>query len=430
MLKPQDLLDNLPEKGLFRAEGAPWRITPQPLALPKAIVKQLKGLGHILAKFQDASHELYLRSAAGEAAPWLAPMLEAGKPAWLVATQKNRILKGAAPRIIRPDLLWCDDGLAMAELDSVPGGMGLTLFLSRAYAAAGFDILGGAEGIAEGFRAAHPGGAIIGVSKESADYRPEMEYLAEALGNGFRCTDAETLPPETEGTIYRFFELFDTGAIPPARDIIEKRCGQLSPPPIEHLEEKAWLALFHMPGLRAFWSQALRGSHLQRLEQLIPHGWIADPAPLPPQAALPWLNLHSWQDVACLSQKERQLVLKISGFSPQAWGSRGVFIGHDMSGDEWAAAVKRALQEFPQQLWVMQEFREARIIEQPWYADSGAIETMRGRVRLCPYYFRSHSGDGTGAHTELGGCLACITPADKKKIHGMADAILAPCIAG
>ena len=50
---------------------------------------------------------------------------------------------------------------------------------------------------------------------------------------------------------------------------------------------------------------------------------------------------------------------------------------------------------------------------------------MVGRVRLCPYYFVL--GEGESAHTRLGGVLATICPADKKIIHGMKDAILAPC---
>ena len=45
---------------------------------------------------------------------------------------------------------------------------------------------------------------------------------------------------------------------------------------------------------------------------------------------------------------------------------------------------------------------------------------MRGRVRLCPYYFIL---DG---RAELRGALATIVPADKKLVHGMTDAILAP----
>ena len=48
---------------------------------------------------------------------------------------------------------------------------------------------------------------------------------------------------------------------------------------------------------------------------------------------------------------------------------------------------------------------------------------MRGRVRLCPYYFV------TGGDTKLGGILATIVPADKKLIHGMRDSILVPVAA-
>ena len=50
---------------------------------------------------------------------------------------------------------------------------------------------------------------------------------------------------------------------------------------------------------------------------------------------------------------------------------------------------------------------------------------MKGRARLCPYYFVS--GDGDNLRSALGGVLATIVPADKKIVHGMTDAILAPC---
>jgi hypothetical protein len=51
---------------------------------------------------------------------------------------------------------------------------------------------------------------------------------------------------------------------------------------------------------------------------------------------------------------------------------------------------------------------------------------MKGRARLCPYYFLS--GEGDNLRSEIGGVLATIVPADKKIVHGMTDAILAPCI--
>jgi len=46
---------------------------------------------------------------------------------------------------------------------------------------------------------------------------------------------------------------------------------------------------------------------------------------------------------------------------------------------------------------------------------------MNGRVRLCPYFFVS------GDDAKLSGVLATVAPADKRLIHGMSDAIMAPC---
>ena len=45
---------------------------------------------------------------------------------------------------------------------------------------------------------------------------------------------------------------------------------------------------------------------------------------------------------------------------------------------------------------------------------------MKGRVRLCPYYFIEED------RVKLRGALATIVPADKKLFHGMSDAILVP----
>lgn len=426
MLQMEDILGAVPEGGLFAREGmVPWRVSPRPLPLSRAVVRRLEGLGHVLARFQDAAHAMYRRSAEGREAPWLAPMLDAGKPEWLVRAARCEGMRAAAPRVIRPDLLLCGDEVSLVELDSVPGGMGITLWLSRLYAGAGFPIIGGAEGMAEGMRAAHPRGACIAVSAESADYRPEMHWLAGELGAGFSYVEAETLPPTHRGPIYRFWELFDTENVPAARVLSEAAADgelEMSPPPLAHTEEKLWLALLHMPGLQQAWARALRGAHLQLLQHIIPYGWTPDPTPLPPQAALPRLGLHSWEQVAALGRSARRLVLKVSGFSPLAWGSRGVIIGHDVGTPEWQAAVQRALDEAHSRPWVMQEFCEASLVEHPYYTADGDLTTLRGRVRLCPYYFRSPEGK-----TLLGGCLATITPADKKKIHGMQDAILVPC---
>ena len=139
---------------------------------------------------------------------------------------------------------------------------------------------------------------------------------------------------------------------------------------------------------------------------------------MPPDAVLPGLNVTSWQEVKEFSQKERRLVLKISGFDATAWGSRGVYIGHDLPAAEWSQRIDAALADL-EHAWVMQEFRESSIIEHPVYQEDGTIAVERGRVRLCPYYFTDDRG-----YTRLHGCLATIVPIDKKKIHGMSDGVL------
>ena len=117
-------------------------------------------------------------------------------------------------------------------------------------------------------------------------------------------------------------------------------------------------------------------------------------------------------------------MLKVSGFNELAWGSRGVTIGHDVSSQEWASAISRAQTDFGTKPWMVQEFQETKLIEHPYFdPQTGERRIMIGRVRLCPYYFVNAAGQ-----TKLGGCLATIVPADKKKIHGMRDGVLVPCM--
>ena len=225
-------------------------------------------------------------------------------------------------------------------------------------------------------------------------------------------------------SLYRFFELFDLPNIPAAHAIMDAAASgaaRVTPPFKPWLEEKLWLALFWSRPLREFWRRELSERHCLELQKHIPQSWVLDPAPLPHHAVLPWLNIQSWEEMKTLSQKERDFVLKVSGFSPAGWGSRGVTVGSDVSQSEWAAIIDRALADFPLHPRVLMRFARSRIVEHPYFDHAtGEVRTMRGRVRLSPYYFLA---DG---ETKLGGALATIVPADKKLIHGMRDAIHVP----
>ncbi len=127
-----------------------------------------------------------------------------------------------------------------------------------------------------------------------------------------------------------------------------------------------------------------------------------------------------------MSQKERDLILKVSGFSETAWGARGVFLGSDLPQEDWSKAVDNALANFETSPSVLQRFHKPTLVEAGWFDfEKAEVVPIKGRARLCPYFFVS--GDGDAARPQLGGVLATIVPADKKIVHGMTDAILAPC---
>lgn len=421
----------LPSEGLFAGET--WRCATQPFALGDDLVSRIDKLGRVLLQFYRALNLLYRQSVEGKQPAWVADWLERGKPANIIELQRSAALKGELPRVIRPDLLITETGFAASELDSVPGGVGLTGWLNRSYAEAGFNVLGGANGMIEGFRGifGEAKKIYLMVSEESATYRPEMRWLAAQLGDQFEVVDASFSKIDLGDAVYRFFEMFDVANVPAAQmlfGLAQDKQIRLTPPPKTFLEEKMSLALLWNRNLRAFWQQHLGESFFKQLLQIVPYTWIIDPAPLPPNGAYPELNLTDWQQLKTLSQKERDLILKVSGFSENAWGARGVSLGSDMSVADWSAAVDQAIHSAEKNPFVLQRYHKPKTVEAKWFDfKANTVNTMSGRVRLCPYYFVH--GDGDTARTYLGGALATICPADKKIIHGMDDAILAPCMA-
>jgi hypothetical protein len=273
-----------------------------------------------------------------------------------------------------------------------------------------------------------------------------MEWLAHQLqvtGHRVFCMRPENLFPlggalffDVEGNpekidvIYRFFELFDLASIKTAPYILDAWASgdvAIAPPMRSFQEEKLAFALFHHHLLKDYWTEALGSKTVKLLRALIPPTWIMDPAPLPPGAVLDGPRaggnaLVDWRDLIGASQKERDLIIKISGFHETAWGARSVVLGSDCSREEWQQGVERALELAPTNLHVLQVYKKPRRVGHSLYAAEaphGAAQAD-GRLRLCPYYMVVEG------KTRLSGALATFCPPDKKIIHGMQDAALLP----
>ncbi len=422
----------LPSDGLFA--GHDWRTSPVPFSLRVALGKELESLGRVLLQFYRAVNLLYRKSAEGRQPEWVARWLDQGKPPELIARQRSHAFRNEVPRVIRPDLLLTENGFSVTELDSVPGGIGLTAWLNQTYSRLGSDVIGGPEGMLQGFVSIFGDAPRVHIvlSEEAATYRPEMEWLAKQIdGAKFKIGGPDFHDFADGDAVYRFFELFDLANVASAHRIFELAADKrlrVTPPPKPLFEEKMLFALLWNRNLRDFWRQELGENFFRRMQKLVPYTWFVDPTPLPPQGAFPELNLTDWRQLATLSHKERELILKVSGFSPHAWGARGVYLGSDLPHADWAAAVERAITEFNQTPFVLQRYHKPALVEVQWFDfEQNQIVPMQGRARLCPYYFVS--GEAEAARAQLGGVLATICPADKKIIHGMTDAIFAPCSA-
>lgn len=453
-----DLRSALEAQSLF--EDKTWRLSPEAWPLTSRQVKEIGQIGQACLEYYRASELLYLRSTEDknilrnreQRVPWVADYLDRGKPPELIAHERAKRQRGSQPLVIRPDLLLTDDGFALTEVDSVPGGIGLTAFLNRLYAGDG-TIVGEDDAMIEYFyrsmASIRPDKelplVVIVVSDEAATYRPEMEWLAQELQDRGKpvycrhpsdlmpigetlCADIDGNPAEID-VLYRFWELFDLPNIPVAPfvfDALESTDLQVTPPMRPFQEEKLTLALFHHPRLEEFWRENLSKRSFKILRRIIPHSWIMDPVDLPPNAVLdaPAVGgrpIHRWEQLSEASQRERNLIIKLSGFHENAWGARSVLFGSDASRSEWADGIADAIGDAPHNLSILQEYRKPIRQRHPVYSPEEEIYGMQGRVRLCPFYFVE------GDNAALGGVLATFCPADKKIIHGMRDAAMLPC---
>jgi hypothetical protein len=419
--------DALPKEGLFAERD--WLLSPDAFPIERKFLTELEQLGHRLFVFQRACNQLYQLSVKGKQPAWVARYLDAGKPKELIEFSRRKEIRDDLPRVIRPDLIVTDNGYIIAEIDSVPGGIGLTAWLNQTYSAFDKQIAGGANGMLEGFQSVLPNGGDIVISQEASTYRPEMEWLAARLKDRqpdweWRVVAAENYEARDSRAVYRFFELFDLPNIPKIDSLLHANAEgrvAITPPIKPFLEEKMWFALFWLRPLHEFWRRELGEKYFLKLQEVIPYSWILDPTPLPQHAVIPRLEIHDWREAAKFSQKDRDLLLKVSGFSPLGWGSRGISLGSDLAHAEWEKRIDNALATFDSSPTIMQRFHKGRLLEHRYCEpDSGELKTMKGRVRLCPYYFVEHD------QVKLRGALATIVPADKKFLHGMRDAILVP----
>src|SRR5581483_6393986 len=145
-----------PKEGLFAEKD--WLLSPDAFPIDDKFLSELEQLGHRLFVFQRACNQLYQLSVKGKQPAWVAGYLDAGKPKELIEFSRRKEIRDDLPRVIRPDLILTETGYVIAEIDSVPGGIGLTGWLNQTYSQFDQQIIGGSQGMLDGFQSVLPNG--------------------------------------------------------------------------------------------------------------------------------------------------------------------------------------------------------------------------------------------------------------------------------
>jgi hypothetical protein len=164
-------------------------ISPAPFPLGESLAKEIESLGRVLLQFYRAVNLLYRKSVEGKQPEWVARWLDLGKPRNLIELQRSAAFKNEIPRVIRPDILLTENGFSITELDSVPGGIGLTAWLNQTYSQTRrrsdgvrtSQIMGGADGMIRGFE------SIFGDAKQfKSSFRKKRQNVSAGDGMALR----------------------------------------------------------------------------------------------------------------------------------------------------------------------------------------------------------------------------------------------------
>ena len=413
--------DNLPP-GLFRLPddadtNVAWRVSPEPFPLLAQDGAAIESLGNDLLAFTKALNALYLRSARGTAPAYIAEELDRGKPEQIVKLARQNRFKQDIPRVIRPDLILTDDGYVASELDSVRAGWASPV-RSRARtarsaptASAGRTASRGASrGDASLASVPRPTVAVV-VSQESADYRPEMTWLASRI-NALDVAEAIVCGPQdivfTEealfvrradgreakiDVLYRNFELFDLLNVPKQELVMyAARHNRVQHHAAAEGAPRGEVGVRAVPpsGSASVLAREFGRARRRTAARIFPY---VDRRPAAAAVARSRRRSARRRKAGARLVAARRARQERARLRAQAVGVQRARMGlarregrDDLTREEWRAALAEAQRSFPKTPYILQRFHKGKRVRVPFLStSSGEIKEMDGRVRLCPY---------------------------------------------
>ena len=230
-LSYSSLNEELLQQPLFKAKS--WQLSSQTFKLEKRQEQHLALIGVAIHSLLSALRQLYLqaRSSYSDEYNWVRDYLERGKPEWICQLSQDTRFTPQMLSVMRPDIILTNTGYALTEIDSLPGGIGLTELLYQTYTkdtsnTSPFTLLEEFHAALARLRPDKENPVVIIIyNDEGETYWPEFDWIAAQLrSNGKKVytshvkditCDTNTVSFNHNGeqmtadVIYRFFELFD-----------------------------------------------------------------------------------------------------------------------------------------------------------------------------------------------------------------------------
>ncbi len=353
-----------------------FRVSPKPLELSKSETFDVNSLGEAIVEFVNATHHLYKSNEE------VRNLLNEGKPDELTEVKEPKYL------FVRPDLIATENGLKICEIETSPFGLALSHLLNTGYSQAGFETLASKNFLEDSIKSrTSKNGAIVHSNKTKA-YKGQLDYLANKLfsGNDRSWTFEHIDNHEANGIgLYRAFYLSEYLADSKINNLISCQLDKenTNPSITPHLEEKAIMALLWDKRFENFYIRELGQATFNRLRVSIPETWIIGQEQYFSRG-LP-RDVQTTLELVGGLRKNRELVIKPSGFDPQASWAEGVNLLHEKSSETAKEIVLNAIQK-TSTLTVVQKFHKGRKEILQYENNQGGLTEMQVKLRITPYY--------------------------------------------
>lgn len=295
----------------------------------------------------------------------------------------------------RPDLVLSKDGhFKIAEIDALPGELGVHCFLRDAYGLSSNNIASAILNLMKNLGLTNQIDFIIDSIASEDEYIAEYIYLARKLKKvGITLTiyniDDYQGPEKTKTLVYRFFDMVHNNQ-DQIRGILQRTKDTQSVlyPALKHyVEEKLSLSYVHRSDVESIFLRFFEPEELELFRNLLPKVHFLDKQnnSISPGIQLDGKLITSFEEFVSHARR-LPYVLKTSAFSDHNSTSKGAKLLENLSKNEITDLFEEHIYKFKEH-FILQEKIEPLQIETTVTNSMNALTKISGFSRITPFYF-------------------------------------------